>query len=111
MSPKGTLLLEREWLTKEIVVTYVDCREYEGKGVQTHENQGQEFLLERQLRNIQCDLCQEAWNWRAGETKRGEMIKVECVKCKRRDAIVRKVLEWERRKILCPEYRVERKRK
>jgi len=39
------------------------------------------------------------------------MIKVKCVKCKRRDAIVRKVLEWERRKILCPEYRVERKRK
>jgi len=33
MSPKGILLLEREWLTKEIVVIYVDCREYEGKGV------------------------------------------------------------------------------
>jgi len=35
---------------------------------------------------------------------------VEYVKCGRRDAIMRKVSKWERRKILCPEYRVERKR-
>jgi len=36
-------------------------------------------------------------------------MRVEYVKYGRRDAIVRKVLEWERRKILCPEYRVGRK--
>ena len=38
------------------------------------------------------------------------MTRVECVKCGRRDTIVRKVLEWKRRKILCPECRIGRKR-
>jgi len=38
------------------------------------------------------------------------MIRVKCIKCGRRDAIVRKVSEWERRRILCPECRVGRKR-
>jgi len=45
---------------------------------------------------VWCDLCQEAWNWREGEAKRGEMTRVECIKCKRRDAIVRKVSEQEK---------------
>ena len=93
MSPQGTLLLEREWITREMVVIYVDCRGCEGKGVQTYKNQGQEFLLERQVRNVQCGLCQKAQNWREKEAKREEMTKVECVKCGRRNAIVRKVLE------------------
>ena len=39
------------------------------------------------------------------------MTRVECVKYGRKDAIVKKVSEWERRRILCLEYRVERKRK
>jgi len=43
-------------------VVYVDCGEYEGKRVQTHKNQGQEFLFEKQVKNIWCGLCQEAWN-------------------------------------------------
>ena len=38
------------------------------------------------------------------------MTRVECVKYRRRDAIMRKVSEQEKRGILCPEYRVERKR-
>jgi len=38
------------------------------------------------------------------------MMRVECVKYKRRDTIMRKVLEQERREILCPECRVGRKR-
>jgi len=28
MPPEGTLLLERGWLTEEVVITYVDYREY-----------------------------------------------------------------------------------
>ena len=108
--PEGVLLLERGWITREIVATYVDCRGCEGKGVQTHKNQEQEFLLERQVRNMWCGLCQEAWNWREGKAKREEITRVECIKYERRDAIVRKVSEWERRKILCPECRVGRKR-
>jgi len=60
MPPQGALLLERGWITREIVAIYVDCRGCKGKGVQTHKNQGQEFLLERQVRNVWCSLCQEA---------------------------------------------------
>jgi len=35
---------------------------------------------------------------------------VECGKYRKRDAIMRKVLEWKRRRILCPECRVGRKK-
>ena len=34
----------------------------EGKGVQTHKNQEQEFFLKRQVKNVWYGLCQEAWN-------------------------------------------------
>jgi len=37
--------------------------------------------------------CQEAWNWREGETRKGEMTRVQYVECGRKDAIVRKVSE------------------
>jgi len=52
MPPEGVLLLERGWLMEEEVAMYVDCRGYEDKRVQTYENQGQRFLLGRQVRNI-----------------------------------------------------------
>jgi len=39
------------------------------------------------------------------------MMRVEYVKYKRRDAIMRKMSEWERKKILYPECRVEKKEK
>jgi len=35
-----------------MVATYIDCGGYEGKRVQTYKNQEQEFLLERQVRNM-----------------------------------------------------------
>ena len=56
------------------------------------------------------ELCQEAWNWREEEARREEMTRVECVKYGRRDVIMRKVSEQERRGILCPEYKIGRKR-
>ena len=42
------------------MATYVDCRGYKGKGVQTYKNQGQGFLLERQVKNMWCGSCQKA---------------------------------------------------
>ena len=108
--PEGTLLLERRQITKETMAMYVDCRGCEGKGVQIYKNQEQEFLLEKQVKNVWCGLCQEAWNWREREARREEMIRVEYIECRRRDAIMRKVSEWKRRRILYPECRVERKR-
>ena len=93
MPLEGILLLKREWIIREMVAIYVDCRGCEGKGVQTYENQEQRFLLERQVRNMWCSLCQEVWNWREEEARRGEIMKVEYIKCGKRDVIVRKVLE------------------
>ena len=54
------LLLERGWITEEIVATYVECGGCKSKGVQTYKNQEQGFLLERQVKNMWYDLCQEA---------------------------------------------------
>jgi len=88
----------------------VDCGGYKDKGVQTYKNQEQEFLLEKQVRNIWYSLCQEAWNWREREARKGEITRVECVKCGKRNVIMRKVSEQERREILCPKCRVKRKR-
>ena len=47
MPLEGALLLDRGQITEEVVVTYVDCRGYESKRVQTYKNQGQSFLLKR----------------------------------------------------------------
>jgi len=38
------------------------------------------------------------------------MTRVQCIECGRKDAIVRKVSEWERRGILYPECRIGRKK-
>jgi len=62
MPPEDTLLLKRGWLTEEVVAMYVNCGGCKDKKVQTHENQRQEFLLKRQVRNIWYNLCQKAWN-------------------------------------------------
>jgi len=57
-----------------------------------------------------CSSCQEAWNWREGEARKGEITRVECIKCGGRDVIIRKVSEQEKKETLCPECRVGRKR-
>ena len=88
----------------------MDYGGYKDKGVQIYKNQEQEFLLEKQVRNIWYSLYQEAWNWREREARKGEITRVECVKCGKRNVIMRKVSEQERREILCPKCRVKRKR-
>jgi len=52
MPLEGALLLKRGWITREMVTTYVNYGGCKGKRVQTHKNQGQEFLLKRQVKNI-----------------------------------------------------------
>jgi len=37
-------------------------------------------------------------------------MRVECIKYRKRDTIVKKISEQEKRRILCPEYRVEKKK-
>jgi len=57
---KGIVLEEREWKTKKEVVMFVECEGYEYKGTKTEENQGQEFISRKQLRNLWCRNCLEA---------------------------------------------------
>ena len=110
MPPEGILLLERGWLTEEVVLMYVDCRGYKGKKVQIYENQGQGLLLKRQVRNIWYNLYQKAWNWREEEAKRGEITRVQYIKYRKKDIIEGKMLEQEKREILYPEYRTKKKK-
>ena len=110
MLPEGALLLNKGWIIEEVVATYVDCEGCEGKGVQTHENQEQGFLPKRQVKNMWCDPCQEVWNWRDGEARRGKMTRVQYTECGKRDAMRERVSEQERREILCPECRTGKKK-
>ena len=93
MPPEGALLLDKGQIIEEVVVTYIDCRECKDKGVQTHKNQGQGPLLERQVKNMQCNLCQKTWNWRNGEARKGEITKVQYIECERKNTIEGRVLE------------------
>jgi len=82
----------------------VKCRGYEYKGTRTEENQGQEFISRKQLRNLWCRSCLEAWKWR----KDGGGCKVKCVKCERNNTIKGRKLE--EGKILCPKCRTGKKK-
>ena len=62
------------------------------------------------MRNIWCNLCQEAWDWKDREARRGEITRVQCIECGRRDTIEGRVSEQERRKILYPECRMGNKK-
>ena len=110
MPPEDTLLLDREQITEKMVATYIDYGGYDSRGMQTYKNQEQSFLLKRQVKNVWCDLCQEAQNWRNREVRRREIIRVQYIECGRKDVIGGRVLEQEKRKILCPEYRIGKKK-
>ena len=71
ISPEDALLLDREWITEEVIATYVDCGGCESRGVQFYENQRQSFFLERQVKNIWYNLCQKIWDQRNREARRG----------------------------------------
>ena len=62
------------------------------------------------MRNVWCNLCQKAWEWRDGKARRGEMTRVQYIEYRRRDAIEERVSEQERRKILCSECAMENKK-
>ena len=108
MPPRSTTLEQREWMTKQEVVTFVECRKCNYKDTKIHKNQGQGFVSSEQLRNIWCSSCLKAQKWRedtAGE--RGAVV-VKCSQCRRKD-IVEKIPEKDRKKILCLEYRMGKK--
>ena len=83
MPLKDIALEQRGWETKKEIVTFVECRGCEYKSTKTEENQEQGFISGKQLRNLQCRNCLEAWKQR--KDKGG--CKVECVKCGRNNTI------------------------
>jgi len=50
------------------------------------------------------------WNWRNREANRREIMRVQCVECRRKDTLGERVLEQEKREILCLECRTGRKK-
>ena len=71
LPPRGAAICMEGWTTSREVVTFVEYRGCDYKGMKTEENQGQGFLEKVQLCNIWCGSCKEAWNWRDREAENG----------------------------------------
>ena len=102
MPPRSVTLEWKGWMTKWEVVTFVECRGCDYKGTNIHKNQGQGFISGEQLRNIWCDSCLKAWKWRRDTTGERGAVDVKCSQCGRKNT-VKRILEKDRKKILCPE--------
>jgi len=62
LPPRGVVMSMEGWTTQWEVVTLVECRGYDYKGMKMQENQEQGFLGKEQLHNIWYGGCKEAWN-------------------------------------------------
>jgi len=69
LPPRGAAIYMEGWTTPREVVTFVECKGCNYKGMKTEENQGQGFLGKVQLCNMWCGSCKEAWNWRDSEAE------------------------------------------
>jgi len=105
---RSTALEQRGWTTRWEVVTFVECRGYSYKGTKTHKNWRQGFISGEHLRNMWCSSCLEAWRWRENMARERGAVNVKCSQCKRKD-IVKKILEKDRKRILCLECRTGKK--
>jgi len=83
---------------------FVECGGCEYKGTKTEENREQGFISGKQLRNLWCINCLEAWKQRKDEGG----CKVEYVKCERNNTIRRRKMG--EKKILCSECRIGKKK-
>ena len=94
---------EREWLTDRWVVTIVECVDCGVEEKKEELNEGQGHLPENSLRNSQCPRCQE--NWEAGqwEVSRGRATRIQCVECRKVDAVLGRLGIEEIRSMKCPQ--------
>jgi len=91
-------------------VTLVECRGCDYKGTKTQENKGQGFLSKRQLCNMWCGNCKEAWNWREEEAERDKAERVECSAYGGKNTVVGgKVERNEKGEVFCLPCRTEKK--
>ena len=71
-------------------------------------NQEQEFVSGEHLRNMQYSSCLKAWRQRENTARERGAVSIKYRQCGRKD-IVEGILEEDRKKILCSEYRTGRK--
>jgi len=108
--PRRAAMCMEGWTTPREVVTFVECRGCDYKGMKTQENQGQGFLSKEQLCNMWCGGCKEAWNWRKREAESGRAEWVKCSTCGGKDAVVGERVERnEKGEIFCPPCRTGKK--
>ena len=105
---RSTALEQREWTTRQEVVTFVEYGECNYKGTKMHENQTQGFISGKYLRNVQCNSYLKAWRQRENTTREREAVNVKYSQYRRKD-IVEGISEKDKKKILCPEYSTRRK--
>jgi len=60
LPPRGAAMCMEGWTTSKEVVTFVECRGCNYKGMKTQENREQGFLEKEQLCNIWCGSCKKA---------------------------------------------------
>jgi len=107
---RGAAICMEGWTTPREVVTFVECRGCNYKGTKTQENQGQGFLSKKQLYNMWCGNCKEAWNWREEEAKGGRAERVKCSACRGKDAVVGEEVERnEKEEVFCPPCKIGKK--
>ena len=110
LPPRGAAICMEGWTIPREVVTFVECRECDYKGMKTQENWGQGFLSKEQLCNMWCGSCKEAWNWREEEAKGGRAERVKCSACGGKDAVVGGEVERnEKGEVFCPPCRTGKK--
>jgi len=108
--PKGAAICIEGWITPREVMTFVECRGCDYKGIKTEENQGQGFLSKGQLSNMWCGNCKEAWDWREEEAEGGRAERVKCGACGGKDAVVGGEVERnEKGEVFCPLCRTGKK--
>lgn len=81
------------------------CGGYKYKGTKTQDNCKQGFISGEQLKNIWCDDYLKAWKQRNTEEEAGKGTKVRCTEYRRKNT----VCEKEKRQILYPECKIEKK--
>ena len=98
------------WRMRWEVVTLVECRGCDYKGMKTQEDQGQGFLGKEQMCNMWYERYKEAWNWRDREAECRRAERVKCGTCRGKDVVTGgKVEKNEKGKVFYPPCRTEKK--
>jgi len=91
LPPREVAMCIEGWTISKEVVTFVECRGCDYKGMNMQENRKQGFLSKEQLCNMWCGSCKEVWNWREGEAESRRAKRVRHSTCGGKDAVIWKM--------------------